>query len=105
MTSISEMMDEVNKLTSQIIDLCHPQKIILFGSVAAEVIHKNSDIDLCIVTEYEDKRELLTTLYSQLESTVGFDLVLYRPEDWEKHSQESASFAHLINTKGKLIYG
>lgn len=105
MTSITEMMDEVNKLTAQIIDLCHPQKIILFGSVAAEVIHKNSDIDLCIVVDFADKRELLTTLYSHLESVVGFDLVLYRPEDWEKHSQESASFAHLIHTKGKLIYG
>lgn len=105
MTGIAEMRAEAERLAAQIVALCHPQKIILFGSAASGVIHRSSDIDLCIITEYSDKRALLTSLYTQLESKVGVDLVLYTPEDWEKNHQDTASFAHLIHSKGKLLYG
>jgi len=105
MTNITEMMDEVETLKERIIAFCHPVKIILFGSVASGVIHKNSDIDLCIVADYTDKRAMLTNLYVELDSTVDLDLVLYRPDEWEKNCVESTSFAYLIHKKGTVLYG
>lgn len=51
--------DEIEKTKEQIISRYHPIKIILFGSCAAGCAKKNSDIDLCIICDYEDKKEML----------------------------------------------
>lgn len=105
MQNIAEMMEEVRRITDQLIDFCQPLKIILFGSVAAGIVHKNSDIDLCVIAEYSDKQKLLQDIYMHIESESPFDVVVYSPADWEKNVNDTASFAHLIHTKGTIVYG
>ncbi|MEG2017290.1 MAG: nucleotidyltransferase domain-containing protein, partial [Clostridium sp.] len=93
------------KVKEQIIDKYNPLKIILFGSCASGCANSKSDIDLCIIMEYQDKQEVLMDILINVESERDVDFILYKPEEWEKYNSDEGSFAGLINRKGILIYG
>lgn len=97
--------EEIDHITEQIITLYNPQKIILFGSCAAGCARDNSDIDLCIICNYEDKRQLLTDLLLNIDYERDVDFILYRPEEWEKYKEDTTTFANLISRKGITLYG
>lgn len=94
-------MEELNAIREQVIQLCDPQKILLFGSQAKGTATAKSDIDLCIIAPTNDKRSLLTDLYCDTES----DTPIYTPEEWEHSVADSQSFAHKLNREGVVLYG
>lgn len=98
-------MDEITKVKEQIILKYNPSKIILFGSCASGCANLKSDIDLCIIMDYEDKQETLMEMLMNIEYDRDVDFILYKPEEWEKYRCDEGSFAGLINKKGILIYG
>ena len=59
--------EEIDKIKDQIVDRYKPIKIILFGSCAAGCARKDSDIDLCVVIDYLDKRETLMDLMMNID--------------------------------------
>ena len=73
-------MEMLSAIQEQIIRLCDPQKILLFGSQAKGTATAKSDIDLCIIAATRDKRALLTALYCDTESDIPIDFLLYTPE-------------------------
>ena len=48
--------EQVEDIKDQIVGQYNPVKIILFGSCACQCVTKNSDIDLCVICEYDDKK-------------------------------------------------
>ena len=72
-------MEELNAIREQVIQLCDPQKILLFGSQAKGTATAKSDIDLCVIASTNDKRSLLTDLYCDTESDTPIDFLLYTP--------------------------
>lgn len=98
-------LKEIEKIKSQIIDKFNPSKIIVFGSVAKGVIHKGSDIDLCIVMDYNNKREILEKLYLEVDTDLPVDFVLYTNDEWEKYKNDTTTFASIIHKSGRIIYG
>lgn len=106
---VKNLMDrfnnEVEYIKNQIIQKYEPEKIILFGSVAKGVFKDNSDIDLCIIKDTTDKRQLLIEIYINIDSTIPFDLVLYTSEEWDKCVNDKNSFAYNINNTGVKIHG
>lgn len=102
-------MEKLNAIREQVIQLCDPQKILLFGSQAKGTATTKSDVDLCIIASTNDKRSLLTDLYcdteSDTESDTPIDFLLYTPEEWERSVADSQSFAHKLNREGVVLYG
>ena len=50
-------MEKLDAIREQVIQLCDPQKILLFGSQAKGTATAKSDIDLCIIAPMNaDKR-------------------------------------------------
>lgn len=96
---------EVESLKKQIIDKYKPQMIYLFGSCARRIVRRDSDIDICIIMDYKDKRELLLNMNMNLESEIPFDILLYSTTAWNKNVAEEGSFANKIFKEGSLIYG
>lgn len=96
---------EIDFIKNQIISSYTPAKIILFGSHAKGTATAKSDIDLCIVKDTENKRELLPNMYLNIESKKPFDLLLYTEAEWNECINDTSSFAYLINKKGIVIYG
>ncbi|MFR8283674.1 MAG: nucleotidyltransferase domain-containing protein [Faecalibacterium sp.] len=71
-------MEKLNAIREQVIQLCDPQKILLFGSQAKGTATAKSDIDLCIIASTNDKRSLLTDLYCDTESDTPIDFLCIR---------------------------
>ena len=99
------LQEEIGKIVAQIIERYNPIQIILFGSCAKGCITNRSDIDLCIICEYEHKQEMLTDMLIHIESDRDLDLILYRLEEWEKYKVDPSTFAYLICSKGVELYG
>lgn len=98
-------IDEIEKIKEQIINRYHPFKIILFGSCAAGRAKKNSDIDLCVICDYKDKKELLLDMLINIESNRDIDFILYRQNEYNEYKKDPSTFASIIDKKGVCIYG
>lgn len=87
------------------------QKIILFGSCANKLIHKNSDIDLCIVLEKIDnqkqKREIRSGLLEVILNITDYevDLLICSNDEWQRNSGNESTFIGKISKEGELLYG
>ena len=81
-----------------------PEKIILFGSLAAGQVQPWSDIDMVMVRQ-TDLRFLDRTKAALLllRPTVGLDLLIYTPEEFDQLSRERPFFRQEILT-GKVLY-
>nr|WP_172596786.1 nucleotidyltransferase domain-containing protein [Clostridium butyricum] len=97
--------DEIKKIEEQIIQLYNPEKIILFGSCAKGMAKKDSDIDLCVILEYENKKDILIDMLLKIEYERDVDFILYKPNEWKKYIKDSGTFASLIEREGVLLYG
>jgi uncharacterized protein len=98
-------IEEIEEIKNQIVTRYSPLKIILFGSCARGIAKENSDIDLCVIFSYEDKKDKLMEMLINIEYHRDVDFILYRPEEWSKYIEDSGTFASLINREGIVIYG
>ncbi len=101
----SNCVEEINSIKEQIIEKFVPNKIILFGSQIKGTATKRSDIDICIIKNTGNKREMLTEMYCEIESSKPFDIILYTEDEWKVHASDSTSFAFQINKSGVVLYG
>ncbi|MEN6459967.1 MAG: nucleotidyltransferase domain-containing protein [Syntrophomonas sp.] len=96
---------EIQSIKEQVIRLFKPEKILMFGSQAKGSARQQSDIDLCIILNTDNKRALLADMYLQIDSKRPLDLILYTPQEWSQVVGESGTFAYMIAEKGEEIYG
>lgn len=97
--------DELQRYLTLLLQYDAPQKVILFGSVAAGKIHEWSDLDLIIVKEtglrfLERTKEMMQLLRPR----VGVDILVYTPQEFEQLCRERPFFRTEIIEKGKVIY-
>lgn len=97
--------NEIQNIKEQIVQKFDPKKIILFGSQVKGTCTKHSDIDLCIIKNTDNKRELIAEIYLSIESSKPYDVLVYTEQEWEDNVRDKASFAYLINKSGVEIYG
>jgi predicted nucleotidyltransferase len=98
-------MVNLGDIKSQVVAQCSPQTIWLFGSQAKGTAKANSDIDLCIIAEAPNKRQLLTDLYHDVLSDIPIDFILYTPIEWQEAVADPQSFAYKICQEGVRLYG
>ena len=96
---------EVENLKEQIVNKFNPQEIVLFGSLAKGIFRSNSDIDICIIKDTDNKSELITEIYTEVDSRVPYDIVLYTTKEWEEYKNDKSTFAYSIINTGVKIYG
>lgn len=86
-----------------------PEKIILFGSYAWGQPAKDSDVDLFIVKETNQKhrQRMLTVrrLLSEENSLVGMDILVYTPQEVSERLKIGDSSISRILNKGDVLYG
>ena len=101
---MGDTVEKLNAIREQVIRLCAPEKILLFGSQTKGTATAKSDIDLCVIASTKDKRSLLTDLCCDTESDTPIDFLLYTPEEWEHSVADSQSFANKLNREGVVLY-
>ncbi|MCS7278984.1 MAG: nucleotidyltransferase domain-containing protein [Thermodesulfobacteriaceae bacterium] len=85
--------------------LYDPLKVILFGSLVREELHKGSDLDLIIIKEEIPSHFLdrLEMAYSILDPDIPVDILVYTPEEIEK-MKISNPFIKRALQEGIIIY-
>lgn len=96
---------EIEDIKNQILDKFHPADIILFGSCARGRVSKGSDIDLCVIVETNDKRQMVRDILLEIEYDIDLDVVVYTPEEWQKYKEDKSTFAGIINRTGVSLVG
>jgi predicted nucleotidyltransferase len=98
---------EIKSITTQIVEKYKPEKIILFGSIAREKFSSDSDVDLIIIKKdtplYGADR--IRELSKMIDRNIPVDLLVYRPEEFEKRLKMGDPFLKAILREGKVLYG
>jgi len=95
--------EELKRIIPKIIEL-DVKKIILFGSLNSNVIHKASDIDIIVIKE-TDKRffDRLEEIYQHIKPNFALDLFFYTPVEFEEMKKDNR-FVKFALKNGRLIY-
>jgi uncharacterized protein len=95
----------IQNVVDQIIDLFHPQKIILFGSYAYGTPRPESDVDLLIIMDTQKSGlEQTSMICKQLKYRFGLDLIVYTPQDLAQRLEWGDSFLKEIIQRGTTLY-
>ena len=98
----------IEQLVNRLIEKYEPEKIILFGSYAYGMPDSESDIDLLLVKQTEerpiDRRITVRKLVSQLRKKKSFSPVVVTPDELSRQIALGDDFFTEITTKGQLLY-
>jgi len=98
---------EIKNIIGQIIEKYKPEKIILFGSTVRGKLTSDSDVDLLIIKKdtplYGADR--IRELSRIIDRNIPVDLLIYRPEEFEKRLKMGDPFLKAVLKEGKVLYG
>jgi predicted nucleotidyltransferase len=84
----------------------HPDKIVLFGSMASAEVHEWSDLDLVIIKDTDlpfVQRGVEVALLCH--ARIGVDYLVYTPAEFEQMIAEDNIFiVDEVVAKGKVVY-
>ena len=98
---------EIKNITKQIIEKYKPEKIILFGSAVQGSMTRDSDVDFLIIKKETPLYgvDRMRELSRMIERDIPVDLLVYRPEEFEKRLAMGDPFLKSIIKEGKVLYG
>ncbi len=96
----------VDKVVKQILNICEPKLIFLFGSAARGTAKHGSDIDLLVVMD-SDKKPMHRgiDILNSLDVDTTVDLIVMTPAEFETYYKDPNSFTGYILESAKLLYG
>ena len=99
----------ITKITEKIRRHYNPQRIILFGSYSNGRQEIDSDLDILIIKETDEKYRERTLkvrrILSEENSIIGMDIIVYTPEELSKRMEIGDSFLSKILNEGIVLYG
>ncbi|MGH7655248.1 MAG: nucleotidyltransferase domain-containing protein [Gemmatimonadaceae bacterium] len=97
------MLDEIVR---RVVQVAHPDRIILFGSAARGEIGPNSDVDLLVVKAGVPHRRRLAQAIYRAMAGVGapVDIVVVTPEDVAKYRDKVGPIIRPALRDGREIY-
>jgi predicted nucleotidyltransferase len=104
MTQIdAKLMDEIVR---RIVQVIHPEKVILFGSRARGEARPESDVDLLVIAKSEQPRYRRSApLYGALSDIlIPMDILVYSPEEVQEWSGVRQAFVTTAVREGKVLY-
>ena len=96
----------LNEIIRRIVEVAHPDKIILFGSAARDQMGANSDVDLLVIKSGNFHRGHLTEeIYMNLFGIgQAADIVVVTPEDVERYRDSIALVIRPALEEGRVVY-
>ena len=96
----------INAVVQRIADMFNPERVILFGSYAYGRPDADSDVDLLVVIETDERPRAKQLEISRALSPhpFGMDILVRTPQQLQKRIAMGDSFLRDIVTYGKVIY-
>ena len=101
------MLDQqtLDEIVSRIVEVAQPERIILFGSAARGEMGPHSDMDLLVIKEGANRRELVAAIYMNLKGiTVAVDAIVVTPADVERYRDSHALVIKPALREGTVVY-
>lgn len=107
MESESEIRKEIGNIVDQLIHKYGPSKIILFGSAGRGEYDKVNDLDFLILKENVPFRGIdrMRELDDLINRNMAADMLVYRPDEFEKRLKLGDPFLKMILSEGQVLYG
>jgi len=98
--------EKIRQAAQKIVEAAHPEKIILFGSHAYGNPNDDSDVDLFVVMESDQRVHARMVQLSKILSPRPFpvDIITRTPAELEERLEIGDCFFKEIVTKGKVLY-
>lgn len=96
----------IRKVVQQIIDRCHPKRVILFGSHAYGRTGRDSDVDLLVVMQSRKRPVERTVEVTQSLHFYPFpmDILVRTPQEIQKRLRMGDPFYEEVLERGKVLY-
>jgi predicted nucleotidyltransferase len=102
-----DLRQALDKAVAAIVEIAHPELIILFGSWAEGTAREDSDVDLLVVAETESWGATALAMHNILRPLLGqreFDLLLYSPEEWSEGRRVVGFVSREADQQGVRLY-
>jgi predicted nucleotidyltransferase len=100
-------MTDLKKIIDIIVEAVSPDKIILFGSRARGDYRENSDYDILIFKECDNRLELagdLHILFGENKFNVPIDVLITNDKLYNKYKTNNGFIYKTIEKEGKLVW-
>ncbi len=96
----------LREVVRRIVELVHPERIILFGSRARGEGGNRSDLDILVVAESDEPRHRRSVpIYGALSDIlVPMDIIVYTPAEVEEWSEVPQAFVTTAVREGTVLY-
>jgi predicted nucleotidyltransferase len=96
----------IGQMVQRIAEQFHPEKIILFGSMARCEQRPDSDVDLLVVVREVSDRRALRVAMRRAVNGMGLskDIVLLTSEEFERKRRIPGSAAYPAEQEGRVLY-
>lgn len=103
MTVDQSVLDEIVR---RIVEVAHPERIILFGSAARDEMGPDSDLDLLVVKSgVPHRRRLGQKIHRNLFGIgIPVDIIVVTPEDIQAFQDKVGTIIGPALKEGKLLY-
>jgi uncharacterized protein len=95
---------EIRKVAAQIAELVSPRRIILFGSHARGAPHRDSDVDLLVVTERPLGPDASLRIRREIDYAFALDLIVCDAGRLDRRIRQGDFFLREAVEQGKVLY-
>ena len=99
--------NKIRKYAREIGRQFHPDRIILFGSYARNSAEEDSDVDILVIMDHDNPRNVDQAIAIQLKVDAPFpmDLIVKRPSDISERLSMNDTFVKSVLQEGQVLYG
>ena len=97
----------LDRTVAAIVETAHPELVILFGAGAEGTAREDSDVDLLVVADHENRTELTADLYDALMPILlprSLDVLVYTPESWARGRELLGFVTREADQRGVRLY-
>ena len=98
-------LKRIQEIVWQIVEHFHPWKIILFGSHAYGTATADSDVDLLVMMDTQEKPlHVAARIAAAIDHPFPLDIIVSTPSDWNASLAHKGIFATKVMMKGIVLY-
>jgi predicted nucleotidyltransferase len=97
---------QIDAVVQKIVQEFHPEKVILFGSYAYGKPNADSDVDLLVVMESDERpaRRAIRVVRQLLDVPFPMDVLVRTPQEVRQRLQMNDCFVREIVERGRVLY-
>ncbi len=98
-------LKDIREIVQQIVEHFRPQKVILFGSHAQGKPTQDSDVDLLVVMETNERPlHVAARISAAIDHPFPLDILVFRPSELKASLERKGVFATEVMAKGVVLY-